>query len=155
LRKTKRIAASDKSGSFMGSDLNYADMTDRELENYDYFLKKEMMVRGHKVWVIESIPRTQKVIEETGYTKSLLFVRQDIYYVVRAVSWVHNETYLKYMDVVELQQIQGIWVGTESHVFKRQGKQMRHKTILRWRNVKFNQGLKDDLFTTRRMEAGL
>ena len=155
LRKTKRIASSDKSGSFMGSDLNYADMTDRELEDYDFFLKKEMTVRGHKVWMIESIPRSQKVVDETGYTKSLLFVRQDIYYVVRAVSWVHNKSYLKYMDVVELKQIEGIWVGTHMHVFKKQGKQMRHKTILRLHNVKFNQKLDDALFTTRRMEAGL
>ena len=31
LRKTKRIAAGDKSGSFMGSDLNYSDMTSPDL----------------------------------------------------------------------------------------------------------------------------
>lgn len=154
LRKTKRIATSDKSGSFMGSDLNYADMTDRELEDYDYYLKKEMEVRGNKVWLIESIPRSQKVIDETGYTKSLIFVRQDNYVVVRGVNWVHNKNYLKYMDVVELKQIDGIWVGTEMHVFKKQGKKMLHKTILRWKNIKFNQGLEDELFTTRRMEAG-
>ena len=35
LRKTKRIASSDKDGSFMGSDLNYSDMTDRNLEDLD------------------------------------------------------------------------------------------------------------------------
>ncbi len=40
LRKTKRIASRDKSGSFMGSDLTYSDMTDRNLEDYDFFLKK-------------------------------------------------------------------------------------------------------------------
>ncbi len=36
LRKTKRIAAGDKSGSFMGSDLNYSDMTNPDLDLYDY-----------------------------------------------------------------------------------------------------------------------
>ena len=30
LKKTKRIASGDKSGSFMGSDFSYADMTNRE-----------------------------------------------------------------------------------------------------------------------------
>ena len=48
LRKTKRIASSDKSGSFMGSDLNYSDMTKRNLEDYDFTLMKEMEVRGKK-----------------------------------------------------------------------------------------------------------
>ena len=41
LKKTKRIASGDKSGSFMGSDFTYADMTTRNLDNYDYTLLKE------------------------------------------------------------------------------------------------------------------
>ena len=155
LRKTKRIATSDKSGSFMGSDLNYSDMTDRELEDYDFFLKKEMTVGDHKVWVIESIPRSKSVIDETGYSKSLLFVRQDNYFIIRGVSWVHNKSYLKYMEVKSLEKVEGVWVATEMHVWKRRSKQIVHKTILRLNDVKFNQPIDFDLFTTRRMEAGL
>jgi hypothetical protein len=155
LRKTKRIASSDKSGSFMGSDLNYSDMTDRNLEDYDFTLKKEMDVKGVKTWLIESIPRTKKVIKETGYKKSLLFVRQDNYFVIRAVNWVKDGGYLKYMDVKTLQQIDGIWVATEMHVTKKKGKNFSHKTILKLNNVKFNQKLEFDLFTVRRMEKGL
>lgn len=37
LKKTKRIASSDQSDSFMGSDLNYSDMTSRNLDDYDFF----------------------------------------------------------------------------------------------------------------------
>jgi hypothetical protein len=155
LRKTKRIATSDKSGSFMGTDLNYSDMTDRQLEDFDLFLKKEMTVDGHKVWVIESIPRSEDVIDQTGYTKSLLFVRQDIYYIIRSVSWVHNKSYLKYMEVKALEKIEGIWVGTKMHVWKRLGRQTIHKTILHLNNVKFDQPLNHEMFTTRQMESGL
>ena len=46
LTKTKRIASSDKSGSFMGSDFSYADMTERPLDHYDYTLMKEARGRG-------------------------------------------------------------------------------------------------------------
>lgn len=155
LHKTKRIASSDKSGSFMGSDLSYADMTEPDLEDYDYTIKKTMDVRGHKVWLIESIPRTKEVIDETGYTKSYLFVRQDNYVVVRSIHWVKDGRLLKYMDVKKLVQIDGIWVATETHVFKKKGKQLVHKTILRRKNVKFNQDLKFDLFSIRRLEKGL
>jgi hypothetical protein len=155
LRKTKRIASSDKSGSFMGSDLNYSDMTDRNLEDYEFTLKKEMDVNGVKTWLIESIPRTKKIIKETGYKKSLLFVRQDNYFVIRAVNWVKDGGYLKYTDVKTLQQIDGIWVATEMHVTKKKAKKFAHKTILKLHNVKFNQKLEFDLFTVRRMEKGL
>ena len=155
LRKTKRIASSDKSGSFMGSDLNYSDMTDRNLEDYDFSLKKEMDVNGVKTWLIESIPRSKTVIKETGYTKSLLIVRQDNYFVIRGVNWVKDGGYLKYMDIKKLEQIDGIWVATEMHVTKKKGKQMAHKTILKFNNVKFNQDLDLASFSVRRMEKGL
>ena len=155
LKKTKRIASSDKSDSFMGSDLNYSDMTSRDLEDYDFFLKKEIQVRGKDAWIIESIPRSKDVIDETGYEKSLLIVQKDNYYVVRAVNWEKTGGYIKYMDVVTLEQIDGIWVGTEMHVAKKKGKQTVHKTILKFNNVKFNQGLEENLFTVRRMEKGL
>ena len=155
LRKTKRIASSDKDGSFMGSDLNYSDMTDRNLEDYDFTLKKEMEVNGVKTWLIESIPRTKKVIKETGYKKSLLFVRQDNYFVIRGVNWVRDGGYLKYMDVKKLERIDGIWVAAEMHVTKKKSKKLVHKTILKLNNVKFNQDLDYDMFTVRRMEKGL
>jgi hypothetical protein len=155
LRKTKRIASADKSGSFMGSDLNYSDMTDLVLKDYDFFIKKEMTDRGHKVWIIEAIPRSEKVIRETGYTKTWHFVRQDIYYVVRAISWTEKKNILKYLDVKSLENIQGIWVGTEMQVYQKRGKKTIHKTILRLHNVQYNQDLGFDLFTIRRMEAGL
>ncbi len=155
LRKTKRIASSDKSSSFMGSDLNYSDMTSRDLEDFDFTLKKEMEVYGQKAWLIESIPRSRKVIEETGYEKSILIVRQDNFVVVRAINWVKDGGYLKYVDVKKLEEIDGIWVSTEMHVTKKKGKQMVHKTVLKFNDVKFNQDLDEDIFTVRRMEKGL
>ena len=158
LRKTKRIASTDKSGSFMGSDLTYSDMTSRNLEDYDYTFYekgKEKDVNGVKTWVIWSIPRSKAIMEETGYEKSLLFVRQDNFFVIRALNWVRDGGYLKYMDIKKLDLIDGIRVATEMHVTKKRGRDTAHKTILKLSDVKFNQDLEDDLFTVRRMEKGL
>ncbi len=158
LRKTKRIASTDKSGSFMGSDLTYSDMTSRNLEDYDYGFyekAKEKDVRGVKTWVIWSIPRSKEIIEETGHEKSLIFVRKDNFFVIRALHWVRDGGYKKYMDVKKLDLIDGIWVATEMHITKKKGKKTAHKTILKLSNVKFNQALDFDIFSTRRMEKGL
>ncbi len=155
LRKTKRIASTDKDGSFMGSDLNYSDMTSRDLEDYDYTILKEDEVRGQKVWVIQSIPRSKDVIDETGYKKRILYVRQDNYFVIRAIMWTASGGYLKYLDVKILELIDGIWVGTEMHVVKKRGKKFIHQTILKMSNVKFNQDLDFDMFSIRRLEKGL
>ena len=154
LHKTKRIASSDKSGSFMGSDLSYADLTKSNPRDYDYSLKKEMEVDGHKVWVIESVPKTEKTRNETGYLKSLLLVRQDNDVVVRSVSWLKNGD-LKYVDMTKLERIDGIWVGTELHVTTKRNKEIRHQTLLRLSEVKFNQPLTEDFFSVRQLEKGL
>ena len=158
LRKSKRIATVDKSGSFMGSDLNYSDMTSIDLEDYDftfYEKGKEDEVRGKKVWVIWSVPRSKDVIHETGYKKSLLFIQQDLNMVVRAIRWDKDGGYLKYVDLRKIEKIDGIWVATDTLVTKKKGKMTVHKTILTLDNVKYNQDLDFDMFTIRRMEKGL
>jgi hypothetical protein len=154
LSRTKRIASADKSGSFMGSDFSYADMTDRPLDHYRYTLMKETEVDGHPVWQIESVPITEREKDETGYEKSIAFVRKDNFMVVRSVHWVKKGARLKYFDVKKLEQIDGIWVATEMHMSTRKGEQTLHKTVLFARNVRFGQPLGDDLFSVRQLEKG-
>jgi len=155
LRKTKRIAAGDKSGSFMGSDLNYSDMTTPDLDLYDYTLMKETEVRGNKVWQIKAVPKSKDEAKKSGYSKSVIFIRQDNYVMIRAVRWVYKKRRNKYLDVKKLEKIDGIWVSTEMHVTTKTGKKTLHKTILKQKNIRFNQDeVNANLFTVRRLEKG-
>jgi len=154
LKKTKRIASSDKSGSFMGSDFSYADMTKRPLENYEYKLLKETELNGHPVWVIQSTPNSEEEIDETGYTKAIQFVRKDNNVVVRSKTWVKKGKRNKYMEVQELEQIEGIWVATVMTMTTKKGKKTLHKTVLQISDVKFNQDLDFDSFSVRGLETG-
>ncbi|MCH8077216.1 MAG: outer membrane lipoprotein-sorting protein [SAR324 cluster bacterium] len=156
LGKTKRIASSDKSGSFMGSDFNYSDLTEPDLEDYDYkLLKQSEKVKGVDTWRIQSTPRRPEVADKTGYSKSVLWVRKDNFMVIRSVRWVYKSSRRKFFQVKKLEKIDGIWVATEMQTVTKQGKRTVHSTILRFKNVKFNQNLKDRMFTTRRLEKGL
>ena len=156
LRKTKRIAAGDKSASFMGSDLNYSDMTSRDLDLYDYTLMKETEVNGQKVWQIKAVPKTKAEAKKSGYSKSVVFIRQDNYVMIRGVRWVHKKKRNKYLDVRKLDKIDGIWVSTEIHVTTKFGKKILHKTIMKQKNIHFNQDeVNEDLFSIRRLEKGL
>lgn len=155
LKKVKRIAASDKSGSFMGSDFTYADMSSPSLDDYDYKLMKETKVGNHKVWQILATPNNEDEITRTGYTKSVSFIRQDNFVPVRSVNWVKKGGKLKYMEVKKLEQIDGIWTSTEIVMTTKKGKQTEHASILRWSNVQYNQDMDDSLFTERRLSKGL
>lgn len=155
LGRSKRIASGDKDGSFMGSDLNYSDMTSRDLDDYDYRILKEMSLKNEKVWLIESIPRSEEVIDNTGYKKTILAVRQDIYMVSRIKAWPAKGSYVKITDFNNLEKINGVLVHTDVRVIKKSGKTVKHKTQLLLSDIQFNQNLTDDLFTLRRLEKGL
>lgn len=155
LRKTKRIASSDKSGAFMGSDFNYADMTRKDLDAYDFKILKPMPVRGADTWMIEAIPKTREEIDKTGYQKSWLFVRQDNFVVVRAVHWTDEGGYVKYYDVPKLEVIDGIWVAVQMTMTTKKGQATVHHTVLDFSDVRFNQDLDEAMFSVRRLEKGL
>ena len=154
LKKTKRIASTDQSGSFLGSDFAYADLTRRPLDRYDFELMKETEVRGAKAWQILATPKVPAEIERTGYTKSVVFVLQDNYVVVRAASWLDKGNKVKYLDVKQLEKIDGIWVAVETEMATKRGRETLHKTVLRTAKIAFDQGHDDAVFTTRQLEKG-
>ena len=155
LHKTKRIATSDKSSAFMGSDFSYADMTRRVLDEWTYKLLKEGEVAGHKVWLIEALPVSKEVEARYGYTRSVIFIRQDIFMGVRAVHWLKEGKKIKYQEMLGIKQIDGIWVSTEYRMKTTKNKVTLHKTIMKWTDIKYNQPIDDDLFTVRRLEKGI
>jgi len=155
LKKSKRIPSSDKSSSFMGSDFSYSDMTDKNLDDYDFKLIKETKVKGDKVWVISSTPRTKETIDETGYTKGIVLIRQDNYMLRRAIYTLKNKAKKKYLDVSKMHAIDGVWVIDEMKMTSKRGKITTHKTILQFKNTILNGKLDDTMFTTRHLEKGL
>lgn len=159
LKKVKRIAVDNKSGSFMGSDFSYADFTKKRLRDYSYSFhpkQSEIEIYGEKCWVIESVPRNQETIEETGYIKSILFVRQDNLVVIRSINYLKNNRETKYYDIKKLELIEGIWTAREIHMTRKKGKATIHRTVLTLDNVKYNQeSVNETLFTTHHLEKGL
>ncbi len=154
LGKSKRISASDRSGSFMGSDISYADLTSRNLEDYDFSLVKETEVHSNPCWVIQAVPRSKNVIDETGYTKSVFIVRKDNDVIVREIHWLSEGGYVKYIDAKKIEKIDGIWIRSELKVVKTYNNDTVHETLLKLSNIKFGQKLDYSQFTVRSLEKG-
>ncbi len=154
LKKVKRIPSTDKSSSFMGSDFSYFDMTDRDLDDYNFKILKETKVRGHDAWMIESTPNNQKVIDESGYEKTIAIVRKDNFVVVRAINFLTNGK-KKYLDLTQIHEENGIWLVDEMSMTTKKGQRTLHKTVLTFSNVSLNKEIDDNVFTTRRIEKGL
>jgi outer membrane lipoprotein-sorting protein len=148
LRKVQRILASKKSDYFMGTDFTYDDLGERRVEDDDHKLLRTETVDGYECYVVESTPKRKGYI----YSKRIVWVRKDIWMVVRADFYDRKGRFLKRMTIPKVKRIDGIWTATELHM---DNKRKNHKTILLIEKVRYNTGIPDDMFTERAMVKGL
>lgn len=155
LGRARRIAGSDQTGSFMGSDLSYADLSRRHLEDWNYQLLREDEVSGVPVWLIEATARDQSVVARTGYQRSILYVRQDIAQITRAVHYTPTEGLIKLMNIPAFEQQGDYWLPNEIQMMTQRGGRTEHRTLLRFSDRQVNYAAHPEDFTLNRLERGL
>ena len=142
--KSRRIASSEKSKSFLGTDFTYEDLGDWEIDDYEHRLLREEKLDGADCWVIESTSKGKG-----SYSKLITWIRKDNYVGVKIEFYDADGELLKVLTTGDIVQIDGIWT-VKKLVMK--NVQKGSKTILELTDVKYNQGLKDDLFTITNLE---
>lgn len=157
LHKSTRISSGDKSGSFMGSDFTYADMTRADPDHYAYeMVKQSTKVDGEDAWVIEARPTTEKAKEETGYLKTRFWISKEKLVPLRGKAWVKEGKKLKYMTFEDVRKVNGIWFAHKLTARTRRGKRTESATVLQFQELSFdNSDVDDALFTQRQLEKGL
>ena len=157
LHRSTRIAAGDRSGSFMGTDITYADMTTKDTNQYVYtLLSPSVRVGAEDCWLIEAVPRSEKEKKETGYLKTQTWVSKEKLMPLQIKAWVSEGKKLKYMKFDQLQKIDGIWVANRLTVRTMRGEALESETVLQFSDVRFNQpAVSEDVFSERRLEQGV
>lgn len=159
LQKVKRVAAGDKSGSFMGSDFSYSDINGIETGHWDYsFAKEDATYEGHEVWIVQGLPKPEfkdKVLEETGYLKSMMWIRKDNLMLVKGKYWVKEGRRIKYFKAEDIKKVNDIWTAHTLTMITTGNGKVEHTSVLKFSNVAYNTPVNDETFTTRRMERGL
>ncbi len=146
LKKTRLIAASSKDGKFMGSDLYYYDMEDRDLDDFDYKYVKEEKFQDIDCYVIEATPKTKNA----PYSKSFMWISKNNYFMYKVEAYdKKDDALLKKIVFVEVKDIQGILTPTKMVV---ENIKEGTKTLLIMNNIKINSGIKDDIFTIQNLE---
>jgi hypothetical protein len=130
-------------------------MTSRNVDDYTYKIIKERKVAGHKTWQMEVTPKNQEIIDETGYTKSIVFVREDNFVIIQALHYLKTGKKLKYMRVLGLEKIDNVWTITKMQMVTKKGRKTLHKTLFEFSDVKYNQDLKESFFSNRTLKKGL
>ena len=161
LHKSTRISSGEKSGSFMGTDLSFSDMTSADPEHYDYKVIKESVavkLDGGKeeCWVIESRPKTEKAKKETGYVKSQVWISKEKMMPVQIKSYIRKGRKIKYIQFKDIKKVDDLWTAHTIIARTTRGKTVESTTILQFSEMSYNNAdVTPDLFVQSRLEQGL
>jgi hypothetical protein len=159
LQRVKRIASSDTSDSFLGSDFTYADINGYELDWYDYtFINESETVDDVEVWVVEAIPKPEfkdKAEDATGYSKMQSWIRKDNFVQARGQVWELKGNKIKYFNSTEIELIDDIWTTKRLQVVTTRNGRQEHASVLQINSIDYNVAVDDLSFTTEYMQRGL
>lgn len=144
-KKLRRISGDEKEDSFMGTDFSYEDLGSHSLDDYSYTLLPEEHFDNHDCYVVKGVPK-QGI--EKSYSKTVSWVRKDIFVTVKINFFDNRGQLLKQLLVASLEEIDGIWTET---VMEMENVQKKHKTILTFENIQYNSDLQNDIFTERNL----
>jgi outer membrane lipoprotein-sorting protein len=135
LKRVKRIASSNKSGPFLGSEIAFEDLSSFELEKYSYTYLKDELLDGVDCFVIENKPQ----YEYSGYKRSIVWIDKTRYIPMKIDYYDRKNSLLKTQTFSDYQQfLDQYWrvakLTTKNHVT---GK----STQLLWHNYQFRSGL--------------
>lgn len=154
LRKVRRISAADRGDYFLGTDLTYEDIkqeTRINSEDYAQEVTGEEMVDGHRAYVLQSTPKSEKIAKELGYGRGVQWVDADIRLVRKAVFWDVQGNLLKTVLFGDVRPIQGRWTV---HRIAVTNHKTGHRTVITYSDVDYRSEISDDLFTKRALRRG-
>ena len=141
LKRVKRISASTRAGSFMGSEFSYEDMSTSEVEEYTYRYLRDEPCGAFTCTVSEHFPRDKK----SGYSRKIVWQDSVELRTWKVEHFDRKNSLLKTLTFAGYQQyLDQFWrAGEMTMVNHLTGK----STVLNWSNFRFRTNLDDGEFT--------
>lgn len=144
LGRVRRVSSGRKGGRFVGSDLFFEDLRDREVKMDHHVLQGEGKLGKVKTQILVSTPVDA---DNSVYTKRVSWVHPQTLLALRVDFYqAHSEQPVKRLSVRRIKRIQGFWTVLDSTM---QDLESGHVTRITQSKVKYNQGISDRLFTSQ------
>ena len=143
LKRVKRIASRNKSGSFMGSEFSYEDLSAFNVEKYTYEGDAETVtLEGASYYKTVRIPKE----ENSGYTKQVSWIDPKSFVIKRVDYYDRKKALLKTAVFSDYREMDGVWRIGKIVMTNHQNDK---KTILVWEKEKIKTGLTERDFNKR------
>ena len=147
--KFRRISSQKKTDSFMGSDLSFEDLSNRDIEDYDYLII-DASTECHdqdiekKCYILESKPKDKN----SEYSKHISWVDKNKLIALKEESFDKDEKLLKTKSI-NYQQIEEYLIMRELFV---KNVQKNHTTLLTIDKISINLNYTEDIFHTKNLK---
>jgi hypothetical protein len=152
LKKVRKIAAGGKKDSFVGTDFSYVDVVGFKTEDWSYKSLGDAIVAGKNCFVIEATAKSEKVIQETGYSKRILKFQKDSFLNLAGEVYDENGDLIKrftFSDYKLVEPANNRWWSMKAEV---QNVQTSHKTLIVTENFTVEPNIDDKYFSVRFLE---
>lgn len=151
LRKIRRVSIRDPGDSFLNSNLTYADVSKRALEEDDHRLIGIRDIKGVEFYVVESVPKETKPLYGKRVSWFLKTKNWDDCVTTR-IDYFDQKGDLIKDQFVQWQRIDGAWIWDRVLVRSREN---MTQSVFQITDAKVNLGLDDDIFSVRTLKNGL
>ncbi|MFO8052483.1 MAG: outer membrane lipoprotein-sorting protein [Candidatus Omnitrophota bacterium] len=135
----RRIAASDKRSSFVGSDFLYEDISGRALSLDNH----ELISEDKKQYVVRNTPKDSNLVEFSYYD---IYINKDNFVPIKAEYYNKEKELLRKIEVQEVKEIDGFTTIVRQ---KASNLESGSETIVEFNKVEYDLGLSKDIFTER------
>jgi hypothetical protein len=155
LKRAARIAGGQMSGSFLGSDLSFADLAQPDPSNFSFTLAKHTEhVNGEDCWVITGTARKAAIEEESGYREVQFWVSKQKFSIIRMRAPLLDGKSVKYIESSRFEQVDGSWMPRKTVVRTVEAGKLRSETWLEVLQIAPDPSVRDSDFTKQRLELG-
>ena len=98
-RKSRRIVASEKSSSFMGSEFAKADMSAPDPSDFTYSLLGEEEIGERTCWKVQTRPVSREKEDEYGFLRKISWVEKSFAAVIRSEYYDFDDSLHKVLQV--------------------------------------------------------
>jgi hypothetical protein len=135
----KRIAASDKRTSFLGSDFLYEDISGRDVNDDTH----QLLETTNDYYVLKNTPKQPDTVEFSEYT---MWIHRQTFLPVKAEYRDRQGKKYRVYEALEVETIQGYPTVTRSRM---QDLALKQESTMEFTRVKYDRDLPEDIFTER------
>jgi hypothetical protein len=155
LKRSTRIAGGQMSGSFMGSDLSFADLSQPDPGRFDFTLiTASELVGNEDCWVISAKAKDPKTQDESGYVEVQFWISKQKLTMVRMRAPLTAGRGTKYMEGSDFMQVERYWTPRRLVIRTVESGKVRSESVLETLELKGDPSVSATDFTKQRLELG-